>query len=186
MIRTSRAPALALVALAFVTTALTGCATTGGLAGSDGGPATPTATPTSASSGPGAVAEPAEPNPAGTPAPGTTPDPAGVQAAVAYATVEDLRSAVSAAGYPCDEWQETGDIDVADGSGWCGLPATLGLSVYHGRENRDVVLARSASSIEPGAFLAGPNWLITVAEGPAPDILGTLQDTLGGELRPRG
>ncbi|WP_022883984.1 hypothetical protein [Glaciibacter superstes] len=38
--------------------------------------------------------------------------------------------------------------------------------------------------MEPGLFLIGPNWLITVSLGTDPNELAILQTSLGGELLP--
>lgn len=121
-----------------------------------------------------------------TPSETTTPEPTEeeIPEGQTYLSLAELRDAVAHAGYPCDSWTQENQIPAASESGWCGSPASLGLSLYADQASRDEVLSNSAGSMEPGLFLIGPNWLITVSEGTDPNELAILQTSLGGELSP--
>ncbi len=157
-----------LMAVALLAVTLCGCA------GTDASPGT--AAP------PAPTEDSAAPTPTPTQIATPTPTPAG-SAASTYSTIDELREAVAETGYDCDEWRQDDQVTNAVASGWCGSPGSLGLSTYASPAERDAVVALSHSSIEPGSFLVGPNWLITFSEGEDVNVLGTLQPTLGGEIR---
>jgi hypothetical protein len=151
-----------------VTLATSACAS--GQAGAENTPtssesASPTATMTPAPT-PTAAGEPASP------------------AAPSYATVEELRTALVAAGATCPSFIEEDTVPVARESATC-TGYIWGLSIYDTIEARNSVLAPIVDSLEPSDFLVGLNWLLTTTtrwDHDTEPILSDVQPVVGGAL----
>jgi len=98
-----------------------------------------------------------------------------------YASLEEMRIALEAAGVPCPSLVELDANPNASESGFCEDRQWL-LSTFDDIEARNVVLQLNVDSLEPGVFLAGPNWLLGSAdiESDTHAVLGALQPSLGG------
>ena len=156
-------PALVLVV------ALSGCATTA-------------STPTAAESP--SVSVPTTTTPVETPTtpteePTSSPTPSPTPTA-APATLKSLIAAVKKAGYPCSPFDRTDDVKGSQASGFCA-ESEIGISLFADRTGVDAVLKLNEDSIEPGIFIAGPNFLISASE---PATLKKIRTIVGGDLWP--
>jgi hypothetical protein len=157
------------IAILVCLAAAVGLSATGCAASQDDAGAEPTAVATS-------VAPTATPTPS-TPAPSAEPDTRGTS----YANLEEMRLDLVAAGVACPTLLETDTNSNAGESAFCEDRQWL-LSVFPGIDARNAVLQLNVDSLEPGVFLAGPNWLLGSAdmESDTHAVLGALQPSLGG------
>jgi hypothetical protein len=117
-----------------------------------------------------------------TPSPTPTPTPSGEATGGSYATLEELRTTLVSAGANCPSFVSEAEVPAARESGFC-VDSGWGLSIYDSADARNEVLQLNVDSLEPGTFLAGPDWLIARADlgedNPEP-TLEELQPVLGG------
>lgn len=105
-----------------------------------------------------------------------------VEANASYGTVEQLRDAAVAAGYPCPAWKLENKVTLAAQSGQCSDADVFSTFASSGDlqsqldsyKGTDDMLADAGVDVDP--HLVGPNWIIT---GPGVDAL---QGTLGGTV----
>jgi hypothetical protein len=121
-----------------------------------------------------------------TPTPESTDEPGVVgDNSTAYASVDELRAAVTAGGAPCDGWVQKDAVEGATASGTCAHG--LSLALFADGAARDDSLNADQASGEPGLWLVGKNWLVGYPGGGG-DIadLDPLLASLGGFVVPSG
>jgi len=77
-----------------------------------------------------------------------------------YDSLEELRQMIADAGAECDSLQLYGEGDAEYGV--CLPNGGWSVHVFPSMLERNEVLELNASSLEPGTFLVGPNWLVGV------------------------
>jgi hypothetical protein len=131
-----------------------------------------------------AASESASPTPTSSSTPTATPATDSEAAGTTYATLEELRTALVAAGATCPEFIEENTTAAARESGTCP-DYVWALSIYDTTEARNSVLAPVVDSLEPADFLVGPNWLVTTTtrwdDDPEP-TLADVQPEVGGTI----
>jgi len=158
-------PALVLIV------ALSGCATAASTPTSAESPAAtvPTVTPVETTPTPTAVPTPTE-------TPTETPT-------AAPATLKSLIAAVKKAGFTCKKFDRDDAVQGTEASGFCS-GSQVGISLFADKARVDAVLKLNEDSIEPGAFVVGPNFLISAPETDTADTLKAIRKVTGGELWP--
>lgn len=121
----------------------------------------------------------ATPSSTGTDEPGVVGDNSS-----AYASIDELKTAVTAGGAPCDGWVQKDAVEGATASGTCANGLTL--AIYADGAARDASLNADQASAKPGLWLVGKNWLIGYPDGGDISDLDPLLASLGGFVVPSG
>lgn len=124
-------------------------------------------TPTATVTNPAVTASPTETSDAA-----TTPEPD----SATYATVEDLKTALVAAGFACDDWDAS--------AGTCGDDYVL--QVFPSAAERDVAVNAEQGKTKPTPQAIGANWIVTAAKKSDITDMGAIVAKLGGFIAPTG
>jgi hypothetical protein len=120
--------------------------------------------------------------PSATVTPKPTEEPGADPRGATYASIEEMRVDLVAAGVDCPTLVNRDQNPNASETGTCEDFMWL-LSTFDDIDARNVVLQLNVDSLEPGTFLAGPNWLLAAGDGVTVDgraLLDSVQPALGG------